>query len=164
VDPSITPSSAIEGLIITELRQISDERGSVLHMLRCDAPGFTRFGECYFSEILPGALKAWKRHHVQTQNLAVPAGRIRLVIYDDRQDSPTKGELQNLELGRPDSYLRIKIPPGLWYGFACISTVPALIVNCADVPHAPDECELIAENDPSIPYVWDLGNDTAGDS
>ncbi len=164
MDPGITLSSAIEGLTITELRQISDERGSALHMLRCDAPEFTRFGECYFSEILPGALKAWKRHRVQTQNLAVPAGRIRLVVFDDRASSSTKGKLQIFELGRPDAYLRIKIPPGLWYGFACISTVPALIVNCADIPHSPDENELIAENDPSIPYVWDLGKDRTGES
>ncbi len=164
MDTGITLSAAIEGLTITELRQISDERGSVLHMLRCDAPDFTRFGECYFSEILPGALKAWKRHRVQTQNLAVPAGRIRLVVFDDRQSSSTKGKLQIFELGRPDAYLRIKIPPGLWYGFACISAVPALIVNCADVPHSPDENELIAENDSPIPYVWDLGKDSTGES
>lgn len=149
----------VEGITITELRQISDERGAVLHMLRCDAPEFTRFGECYFSEILPGAIKAWKRHRVQTQNLAVPAGRVRLVIFDDRRGSPTKGKLQILELGRPDAYLRIKIPPGLWYGFTCISTVPALLVNCTDLPHAPDESELRSLNDPSIPYAWDVGND-----
>lgn len=137
-----------------ELRQIPDERGAVLHMLRCDAPEFTHFGECYFSEIVPGAVKAWKRHRAQTQTLAVPVGRIRMVLYDDRQGSTTKDRIQVLELGRPDSYRRLRIPPGLWYGFSCISAMPALIVNCTDTPHDSTESELKPLDYPNIPYHW----------
>jgi len=144
----------IEGVTLTELRQISDDRGAVLHMLRCDAPGFTRFGECYFSEVLPGSVKAWKRHRIQVQNLAVPVGRIRIVIHDCRAESPTHGDLQVLELGRPDAYLLLRIPPGLWYGFSCIGNTPALIANCADLPHDPTEAEVRSMDDPEIPYRW----------
>ena len=79
----------IEGVTTVALRQIIDEHGAVLHMLRNDAPDFIKFGECYFSEVLPGAIKAWKLHREQTQNLAVPLGEIRLVIYDDRVGSST---------------------------------------------------------------------------
>lgn len=147
-------SSLIEGVTITELRQIGDDRGAVLHMLRCDAPDFSRFGECYFSEVFPGAVKAWKRHRVQTQNLAVPVGRIRMVIYDDREGTATRGQVQVLELGRPDAYFRLRIPPGLWYGFACLSATPALLANCADFPHDPIESDLRPINDPGIPYQW----------
>jgi len=146
--------SPIKGVIITTLRQISDERGTVLHMLRCDEPGFTRFGECYFSEILPGVIKAWKRHREQTQVLAVPVGRIRMVIFDNRQASTTRGQVQVLELGRADAYLRLTIPPGLWYGFTCISNTPALLVNCADMPHDPTDSEVRPVGDPEIPYTW----------
>jgi dTDP-4-dehydrorhamnose 3,5-epimerase len=144
----------IEGVTVTALRQIHDERGAVLHMLRSDAPEFVRFGECYFSEVLPGAIKAWKRHRAQTQNLAVPLGRIRMVIYDDRDLSSTRGRVQALELGRPDAYLRLRIPPGLWYGFSCISTTPALLANCADLPHDPTDSEQRPTEDPGIPYRW----------
>jgi dTDP-4-dehydrorhamnose 3,5-epimerase len=144
----------IDGVMLTKLRQIGDERGSVLHMLRCDAPEFIRFGECYFSEVLPGVVKAWKRHRSQTQNLAVPVGRVRMVIYDDGEDSITRGKLQVFELGRPDAYQRLCIPPGLWYGFACISATPALLVNCADLPHDPTDGEIRGDNDPLIPYSW----------
>src|SRR4051812_905854 len=115
----------IEGVMLTELRQISDERGAVLHMLRSDASEYTSFGECYFSEVLPGAIKAWKRHRSQTQNIAVPVGRICIVIYDSREESATHGRIQIKELGRPDAYFRLRIPPGLWYGFACMGDVPA---------------------------------------
>ena len=144
----------IEGVTLVELGQISDERGTVLHMLRSDSPEFTRFGECYFSEVLPNTIKAWKFHHIQTQNLAVPVGRIRIVIYDDREGSVTRGHLQVEELGRPDAYLRLRIPPGLWYGFACLSETPALLANCVDLPHEAKESELRPINDPGIPYQW----------
>ena len=149
----------INDVLISPLKQFSDERGSVLQMLRCDAPEFIQFGECYFSEILPGAIKAWKRHRAQTQNLAVPVGRIRIVIYDDRQSSPTCGKLQVLELGRPDAYHRLRINSGLWYGFTCISTTPALLANCADIPHDPNDTELLDWDNPTIPYLWNRKGD-----
>ena len=151
---SNTSSNDIEGIHLFELKQILDERGSVFHMLRNDDSVFMNFGEIYFSEVVPGAVKAWKYHRMQTQNLAVPIGQIRVVIYDDRKTSSTRGNIQVLELGRPDSYLRLTIPPGLWYGFACIGETPALLANCADMPHDPSESERKSESDPSIPYNW----------
>lgn len=156
MDKMTSGTSVIEGVTLTELRQIGGDRGAVLHMLRCDTPEFTRFGECYFSEALPGAVKAWKRHRAQTQNLAVPVGRIQMVIYDDRQGSVSRGQLQVLELGRPDAYFRLRIPPGLWYGFSCISATPALLANCADLPHDPKESEMRPLDHPGIPYRWGM--------
>ena len=150
----MTTEVSIDGVLVTALRQITDERGAVLHHMRCDAPEFTAFGECYFSEMVPGAVKAWKCHREQTQHLAVPIGRVRFVIYDDRESSPTHGELQFVELGRPDDYNRLRIPRGLWYGFTCLSDRPALIANCADLPHDPNDAELRPENDPGIPFHW----------
>jgi dTDP-4-dehydrorhamnose 3,5-epimerase len=150
----VTTEASIDGVLVTALRQIVDERGAVLHHMRRDAPEFTIFGECYFSEMLPGAVKAWKRHRSQTQNLAVPIGRVRFVLYDDREPSPTRGEIQVVELGRPDDYNRLCIPRGLWYGFTCLSDRRALIANCADRPHDPDDAELRPEDDPGIPYRW----------
>lgn len=145
---------SIDGVTVTQLRQINDARGAVLHMLRSDVPEFTQFGECYFSEVLPNAIKAWKRHRTQTQNLAVPVGRARFVIYDEREESATRGQLLVLELGRPDAYCRLRIPPGLWYGFAALGNVPALVANCADSPHQPDESEARPSEDGRIPYRW----------
>jgi len=149
-------SVLIDGVALTELRQISDKRGSVLHMMRNDSPEFTQFGECYFSEVLPGSIKAWKQHRLQTQNIAVPVGRIRIVIYDDRKKSSTHGKLQVFELGRPDQYQRLQISPLLWYGFSCISTIPALLANCADLPHVPEENDLIPFDSTEIPYHWNI--------
>jgi dTDP-4-dehydrorhamnose 3,5-epimerase len=144
----------IDGVALSELKEFRDQRGAVLQMLRADSPQFLGFGECYFSEVFPGVIKAWKRHHLQTQQIAVPVGRIRMVIFDARPTSLTKGELLVIELGRPDAYVRISIPPGVWYGFQCMSTVPALLANCADLPHDPAEIESRLVDHPEIPYRW----------
>ena len=154
-------AAQIDGVRIAALRQIVDSRGAVLHMLRSDDPDFVRFGECYFSEIATGSVKAWKRHREQTQNLAVPVGRLRLVIYDDRSNSPTHGAMDVLEIGRPDAYCRITIPPGLWYGFASLGGAPALLANCADAPHDPLDSESRSIDDPAIPYSWDIDTGSA---
>lgn len=147
-------NSIIEGVSLVSLCEIADERGSVLHVLRSDAADFTQFGECYLSEIVPGAVKAWKKHTLQTQNITVPVGRIRIVLYDNRETSGSKGQLEVFEIGRPDAYMRIRISPGIWYGFTCISQQTAMLINCADIPHSPAESEVMLVDDSSIPYKW----------
>lgn len=144
----------IEGLAGYPLRQIEDPRGDVLHMLRSDNPYFTVFGEIYFSFINPGMVKAWKKHYKMTQRFAVPVGRIRLVVFDGRENSPSKGTLEIVEIGRPDQYHLVTIPPGVWYGFQGISRGPAMIANSPDIPHDPSESVRLPEHDPTIPYHW----------
>lgn len=137
----MTSSRLPAGVTLRALREIGDARGAVLHMLRADSPEFRAFGEVYFSETRPGVIKAWKRHRRQTQCLAVPAGRVEFVLVDDRETSPTRGLTTRLELGRPDHYALLVVPPGLWYGWRAIGDVPALIANCADLMHDPADSE-----------------------
>jgi dTDP-4-dehydrorhamnose 3,5-epimerase len=155
MDPMME-SNKTEGVIIQPLREISDNRGSVLHMMRRDSELFKQFGEVYFSEIHCGKIKAWKRHKKQTQNLTVPLNKIRLVIYDNRSSSSTHGNIAEYELGRPDHYRLVHIPPMLWYGFQTLGNETALIVNCADQPHDPEDTESLPANSNEIPYQWKL--------
>lgn len=143
----------IGGVVIQVLKQFPDERGAVLHMMRNDNPFFDNFGEIYFSEIFSGVIKAWKWHSKMTQIFAVPVGSIQLVLFDDRVDSPTKGNVMELTTGRKN-YLLIKIPPQVWYGFKGVSDGPGLIANCSDFPHTPGEAQKKAWNDPDLPFVW----------
>lgn len=145
----------IEGVIIQELKQIIDDRGKVMHMLRCDSSLFTKFGEIYFSIVNPDTVKAWKRHLKMTQHYAIPLGKIRLVIYDDRKNSTSFDQVQILDVGG-ENYCLVKIPPLVWYGFQCVSSMPALIVNCTDIPHDPDEVESSDPSNGLIPYKWEL--------
>lgn len=148
--------SKIKGLYIVKLTQIEDDRGAVLHMTRADLEYFKEIKEVYFSEVKAGVIKAWKRHSAITQNLTVPIGRIRLVVYDDRDDSSTKGMVEEIILGRPDRYYLVHIPPMLWYGFQDISESSSLIVNCTDLPHDPNEVIHLDSNDNIIPYIWQV--------
>ena len=93
----------IEGVKITPLRQIFDERGKVMHMLRVDSPVFTQFGEIYFSCTNPGAIKAWHLHKQMTLNYAVIYGEIKCVLYDDRPESKTRGCVEEYFLS-PENY------------------------------------------------------------
>ena len=146
--------SKIDGVTIVSLKQIEDERGAVLHMIRSDLPSFSRFGEVYFSIVNPDVIKAWKLHRAMTQRFAVPIGRIRLALFDDRGDSPSNGRVEEIIIGRPDRYFLICIPPMVWYGFQAISEMPALLANCSDMPHDPQESEQLPISNNYIPYDW----------
>lgn len=143
----------IDGVIIQELKQIVDERGKVMHMLRNDSTLFMKFGEIYFSTINSGTVKAWKRHLKMTQHFAVPVGKIKLVICDYRKSSTGYGKVEVVILGEDDYYL-VRIPPLVWYGFKGISSIPALIANCTDLPYDPDEVEQIDPYDKRVSYNW----------
>ena len=150
--PGLELDTGIAGVVLQELAVIPAEGGPVLRMLRPDWPLFAGFGELYFSEVAPGAVKAWKLHSRQTQHLAVPVGRLKLAIYDPRPDSATSGQIREYILGRPDCYRLLRIPPGLWYGFMAIGPEEALICNCADLPHDPAESSRKSWDSPDIPY------------
>ena len=145
----------IDGVIVTPLMQIADERGKVMHMLRNDAAHFGGFGEIYFSCVYPGAIKAWHLHQRMTLNYAVPHGNIKFVLYDDRAGSPSKGEVQELFLG-PDNYSLVTVPPLVWNGFKGIGTDTAIVANCASIAHDPEEISRRDPADASIPYDWQI--------
>lgn len=147
----------IDGVTITPLRQISDERGKVMHMLRNDSDIFVSFGEIYFSCIYPGSVKAWHIHKKMTLNYAVPFGNIKFVLYDDRKNSPTKGEVMEMFLGT-DNYCLVTVPRMVWNGFKGLGNEMAIVANCASIPHDPKEIERLDPADPSIPYSWDIKN------
>ena len=144
----------IDGVVIRPLRQILDERGKIMHMLRNDDPDFEAFGEIYFSVVYPGVIKGWHLHSRMTLNYAVPAGSIKLVLYDDRGASRTRGELMELFTG-PDNYCLIRIPPRVWNGFKGIGTSPSIVANCSTIPHQPEEIERMDPHNSRIPYKWD---------
>jgi dTDP-4-dehydrorhamnose 3,5-epimerase len=145
----------IEGVKITPLKQIFDERGKVMHMLREDSDVFIRFGEIYFSCTNPGAIKAWHLHTQMTLNYAVIFGEIKCVLYDDRPDSPTKGVVEEYFLS-PENYSLITVPPLIWNGFKGIGQKVSIVANCATIPHDPNEIKRKAPFDPSIPYDWGI--------
>ena len=145
----------IDGVVIHPLKQIPDERGKVMHMLKETDPHFEHFGEIYFSMVYPGVVKGWHRHARMTINYAVVVGAIKLVLYDDRPTSATCHQLQELFIGE-SAYCLVKVPPMVWNGFKGVGTTPAIVANCATIPHDPEGIERLDPFSKQIPYDWSL--------
>lgn len=148
----------IDGVIIKKLDRIPDERGAVYHMMRADDDIFEKFGEIYFSVVYPGVVKGWHIHERMTLNYAVVKGMIKLVLYDDRIGSKTRGNLMEISTGDLN-YLLIKIPPHIWNGFKGIGVEPSIVANCSTLPHDPNEIKRLDPKSGKIPYDWGLKNE-----
>lgn len=147
----------IEGVKIVPLKRIPDERGTIFHMLKRSDPHFKEFGEIYFSTIYKDVVKGWHKHREMTLNYACIFGRIKLVLYDDRSNSSSKGKLLEVFLG-PDDYSLVSIPPDLWNGFKGMSEPYSIVANCCTHPHDPAFSRSVRldpfKND--IPYTWEV--------
>lgn len=145
----------IEGVRSQRLAVVADERGRLMEMLRCDDEGFTKFGQVYLTTAYPGVVKAWHYHEQQTDHFICVRGMMKLVLYDDRDGSPTRGTINEFFLGEHNP-LRVVIPPLVFHGFKCVSEHEALVVNVPTEPYDrrhPDELRVDA-HDERIPYDW----------
>jgi dTDP-4-dehydrorhamnose 3,5-epimerase len=145
----------IEGVTLTPLRQILDERGKVMHMLREDSDVFSKFGEIYFSCTYSGAIKAWHLHKEMTLNYAAIHGAIKCVLFDDRPGSKTRGCVEEYFLS-PENYCLLTVPPMVWNGWKGIGGETSIVANCSTMPHDPNEIDRKSVTDPSIPYDWGI--------
>ena len=147
--------SFIQGVEIINKNQIVDDRGIILHMLRVDDKNYKKFGEIYFSTINPNKIKAWHFHKLMTLNYVTEHGSIKLVLYDDREGSTTKGKVQEIMLSNKNPYL-VSIPPKIWNGFCSANSEDAILANCSDIPHDKDEIVRLPFDDPKFPYKWKI--------
>ena len=145
----------IDGVKIIPKKQIIDERGKIMHMLRNDDKNFSKFGEIYFSYTHPNTVKAWHLHKRMTVNYVCVVGKIKLVLFDDREKSITRGELQEIFL-TTENYNLVSVQPGIWNGFKSIENKSSIIANCSDIPHDPDEMLRKPHDDPYFNYNWDI--------
>lgn len=149
----------IEGVKLKDLAVHADDRGYLMEMWRSDDPDFQTFGQVYMTSVYPGVVKAWHMHEKQTDHFVCVAGMAKVALYDDREDSPTRGETNTFVLGWQRQRLLI-IPPGVYHGFTAVGTEPANIIN---VPtelfdyEDPDEHRRPFD-DPDIGYDWGVDN------
>ncbi len=130
----------LSGPLLTPLRRIPTPKGDVLHGMKTEDPGYAGFGEAYFSMVLEGAIKGWKRHHRMTLNLICIAGAVQFVVYGE-------GPLPVLDVTLaptvPEHYCRLTVPPMFWVGFRGASPAENIILNVANLPHDPGEAEMM---------------------
>lgn len=146
----------IEGVRLRPLVRHVDERGSLTELLRSDWPEFRRFGQATVTVNDPGVIRAWHWHERQTDLFVVVSGMVKLPLYDARDGSPTRGELNEFFLG-DDNFAALVVPPGVYHGYLTLGTRPALILNFPDRVYDyehPDE-ERLPVDSPEVPYRWD---------
>ena len=145
----------IEGIKVKRLKIIPDERGRLMEILRRDDDLFQKFGQVYMTTAYPGVVKAWHYHKKQTDNFTCVKGKMRLGLYDAREGSSTKGNVEEYTIG-PEEPLLVQIPPEVYHGFKCVSTEEAIVINTVTEPYDlndPDEYRVDAfDND--IPFDW----------
>lgn len=124
----------MDGIIITPLKRISHQKGDIYHALRTSDNGYTSFGEAYFTTIVGGETKGWKKHLRMTMNLVVPVGLVRFYFRHDN------GKTDNIILGETN-YQRLTVSSGLWVAFSGLSNSLNLVLNVADIEH--DQTESI---------------------
>lgn len=145
----------IDGIRTKSLKVIPDERGRLMEVLRSDDEIFIKFGQMYMTTCYPGVVKAWHYHRKQFDSIAVLKGMLKLVAYDAREGSPTRGQVQEFFIGDHNPMV-VQIPPLVFHGFKGISPEETIVVNCSSELFnraEPDECRIPAHS-PEIPYDW----------
>jgi len=143
----------IQGVQVTPLKRISNEKGDIYHALKSSEKSFSAFGEAYFSCVNQGDIKGWKMHTRMVLNLVVPVGAIKFVAFDGRKDSKTYKEFFELVISK-DNYCRLTIPPYIWLSFEGVDKELNLLLNLASIVHDPNEslnCDL-----DDIKYNWNV--------
>jgi len=147
----------IQGVKVKKLKVIPDERGRLTEILRNDDPDFfVRFGQVYMTTAYPGVVKGWHYHKKQIDTFACIHGMMKIVLYDAREDSPTKGMINEFFAGIHNPIL-IRVPTYVMHGFKCISENEAIVINLPTEPYnynEPDEFRMPAHS-PEIPYDWE---------
>lgn len=145
----------IDGVEARRAKVLVDQRGRLGEILRADDPWFEKFGQVYFTTTYPGVVKAWHYHKKQTDHFYVVKGLVKIALYDGRKDSPTKGVVNEIYLGEHCPGL-VRIPPGVYHGWMCVSDVESYIVNMPSEMYnysEPDEFRA-DPHDNDIPYDW----------
>lgn len=141
----------MEGIFVTVLKKIVHPKGNILHCMKKSDPGFSGFGEAYFSTIKFNEIKGWNFHHNITLNLVVPIGETVFVIFDTREGSLTQNQFFSVILSE-NNYCRLTIPPKLWFAFKGKRDPVSYILNLANLEHDTTEIERMTLN--QIKYNW----------
>jgi len=144
-------------VVVRQLKIIPDDRGYLMEMMRRDWPEFMQFAQSYVTACYPGVYKAWHYHKKQFDHFVCPCGMAKVVLFDPRPDSPTRGKVNVFHMGYLNPIL-LRIPPLVYHGFTAEAGENAVIVNYPTELYSyqePDEYRL-PYNDPSIPYDWEV--------
>jgi len=144
----------IEGVELKPLVTHADERGFFREIAR-NTESIVGEGWAQVSHSLMhhGVIKAWHVHPTQIDWWYVPVGDLKVALYDTRDGSPTKGQLDELYLGEHYEAQLLKVPAGVAHGCKVIGG-PAHLIYLTSRTYNPAEEGRLPHDDPSIGYDW----------
>jgi dTDP-4-dehydrorhamnose 3,5-epimerase len=149
------------GASLRDTRTHVDDRGSVFELYdpRWDwHPDPMVFSYCF--TVRPDKVKGWGVHREHEDRYVLMFGEARVVLYDERADSPTFGLVSKVHLSEYRRQL-LNIPAGVWHATQNLGRSDLVVVNFPTIPydHAnPDKYRLPLDTD-QIPYRFE---DVAG--
>lgn len=143
----------IHDVVVTRLKVFEDERGLLKHMMTAEDPDFHGFGQVYCSTVFLRMVKGWHFHKKAYRSYIALSGVIRVALYDERENSPSKGVVQEIFMG-PINHVRVTIPPGIWSGFQCYADAPGVLCDVVNMPYNPDDSKRCDPYDNHIPFDW----------
>ncbi len=145
----------IQGVEVVPLIARVDDRGYLIEILRATDPYFTKFGQVYLvGDVARGTIRAWHKHNVLWDWFFISHGSAKFALYDDREDSPTRGELMTVVTGERNPAL-IVVPPGVYHGWMALEDDTQLVSTASEVYNRerPDEVRVPPD---SFGYDWTI--------
>ena len=131
---------------VKSLRIIKLPEGNIMHILKKTELKKWALEEAYFSKIKFNMIKAWKFHQKMTLNLTVPLGKVKFVFY-----SQINGRFRIIKIGEKN-YVRLTIPPRIWFGFKGLGKPESIILNLANFKHS--KKEILRKKKDKIKFNW----------
>jgi dTDP-4-dehydrorhamnose 3,5-epimerase len=107
----------------------------------------------YMFTLRPGQTKGWGMHMEHEDRYFIVAGDMEVVLYDEREGSPTYGLVASVVLTEYRRRL-VNIPPGIWHANRNLGDKDVIVVNCPTTPYdheSPDKYRLPLDTD-RIPH------------
>jgi dTDP-4-dehydrorhamnose 3,5-epimerase len=146
---------AIEGVVITPLKTFPDDRGYFREIYRLADTPLKEAAQVSATLSYPGVIKAFHYHNKQDDLWYCAQGMIQAVLYDRREDSPTKGETQVVPLG-DFSPQTLFIPHGVVHGYKVLGAAPALLLYSTTHIYDPEDELRIPHDDSEINFDWSV--------
>lgn len=150
--------TAIDGLIIVRMKQVTDDRGTVREFYRASAfedagyplPPFTQVN---VTETVPGGVRGL-HGEAMTKLIAIAHGSAYGAWVDTRADSPSRGAVVQLEL---EPGVQILVPEGVCNGFQSTGDTPTQYVYCFTSEWVPGmQGVALTPLDPELGIRWPL--------
>jgi dTDP-4-dehydrorhamnose 3,5-epimerase len=148
------PVALIDGVVHREIAPVATGYGRLIELYRSEwVPDDAGVDQVFASVLRRGGLSAWHAHGHTVDRISIIAGAVRVVLYDARAGSPTRGRINEFRLTEHRPAL-VRIPPRVWHGVQNLEDGESIITNAVDRAYdyeSPDHYRVPHDSE-HVPY------------